>query len=504
MLEIISKGFASAKAALSGRTALTAENIDAAVRQIRLALLEADVELGVVKGFIGRVKAQAVGEIVELSVKKAGKTLSVTPGDHFISICQRQLTQLMGPVEDQPIAFRKPLTTLMMVGLQGAGKTTTCGKLAKHLCGLKRRPLLVAADIYRPAAVQQLEILGKQLEVPVFSQPGVQPPALCQAALAEARRRRCDVVIFDTAGRLAVDEPLMQELADIKALVRPHNIFLVVDAMTGQDAVRTAQAFDQRLDLTGFIMTKFDGDARGGAALSIKEITGKPIKFLGMGEGLGKLERFRPAGLASRILGMGDLVGLMQDFEQVVDKREAERDSKRILKGKFTLDDFLSQLRTIKKMGSVKELMGKFPLPGAAAPPPGAVDEKSLGKMESMIQSMTPKERQSPELLDGSRQRRVARGSGRSPEDVKGLLERFGMMQKMLKTLQRQPELLNQLPGMPSLPGAKRRGAAAGVPPGFGPGLSGGAAPPGPSPKLKAKAKSKRQAEKKARKKARR
>ncbi len=512
MLEIVSKGFEAAKNALTGRTTLTAENIDAAVRQIRVALLEGDVELGVAKAFLSRVKAQAIGEIVELSAKKAGKKMAVTPGDHFIAICQKQLVALLGPVDAQPIAFRKPLTQIMMVGLQGAGKTTTCGKLARYLLSRKRRPLLVAADIARPAAVTQLQILGEKLKVPVFFQADKTPTQLCTLGLAEARRQRCDVVIYDTAGRLSVDEPLMQELEDIKAQTKPHNIFLVCDAMAGQDAVRTAHAFDRRLDLSGFILTKFDGDARGGAALSIKEVTGKAIKFLGVGEGLDKLESFRPEGLASRILGMGDLVGLMQDFEQAVDEKQAVRETKKMLQGQFTLEDFWSQLRTLKKMGSIKDLLGKMPLPGAAMP--ATVDEKVFVRMESMLQSMTPKERQQPDLLTLPRQLRVAKGSGRKPEEVKQMLEQFGTMKKMLGGLKKDPGMLG---GMPQL-GGKRGGRGAAMAPRLAGGGAGGQAfggllprapmavgPAGASAaKQRDKNRSKRKAEKKARKKARR
>ncbi len=452
MLEIVSKGFKKAKAALTGQTTLTEENIDAAMREIRVSLLEGDVELGVVRTFLERVKRRAVGEVVRVDVKKGGKKLAANPGEHFVLICHNELEALMGPVEEAPIAFRRPLTTIMMVGLQGTGKTTTCGKLAKMLLAEKRKPMLVAADVYRPAAVQQLKILGDSLGVPVYAKEGVAPPQLCRDALQEARARKRDVVIFDTAGRLAIDEALMSELDDIKAQTKPDNTFLVCDAMAGQDTVRTASAFHRRLDLSGFIMTKLDGDARGGAALSIKEITGRPIKFLGMGEGLDKLERFRPEGLASRILGMGDIVGLMKDFEQVVDEKQAERDTKKLLRGSFTLEDFLQQLRTLKKVGSVKDIYEKFPVFGDAGPPEGAqIDDKAFVALESMIQSMTASERHTPAVLTEGRIRRVARGSGRKEEDVKQLLQRFTMMQQMMQTFSKQPGLLGMLPGIKQL-----------------------------------------------------
>jgi signal recognition particle subunit SRP54 len=460
MLEIVSKGFQSAKAALTGRTTLTEANIDDALRAIRISLLEGDVELGVVRTFLERVKQRALGEVVSLDIKKRGKKLAAQPGDHFVLICHNELEKLMGPVEEAPIAFRRPLTTIMMVGLQGTGKTTTCGKLAHKLLAERRRPLLVAADIYRPAAVAQLKVLGDSLGVPVFAREGVAPAELCVQALREARATKRDVVIFDTAGRLAIDEKLMGELDSIKRQTRPDNIFLVCDAMAGQDTVRTASAFNRRLDITGFILTKLDGDARGGAALSIKEITGKPIKFLGMGEGLDKLESFRPEGLASRILGMGDIVGLMKDFEQVVDEKQAERDTKKLLKGTFTLEDFLSQLRTLKKMGSVKDIFDKLPMFGGAGAPSGAqIDDKAFVSMESMIQSMTPAERQTPSTIHSGRLRRIARGCGRKEEDVQALLQRFSMMQQMMANLQAQPGLLNSLPGMGQLaPGRKMKG----------------------------------------------
>ncbi|MEZ4270996.1 MAG: signal recognition particle protein [Myxococcota bacterium] len=437
MLEIVAKGFKNAKNALTGRAELTEANIEEAIREIRVSLLEADVEIGVVRRFIDRVKQRALGEVIQTHVSRGKKNIAATPGEHFILICQHELENLMGPIEEAPIIFRRPFTIIMMVGLQGTGKTTTCGKLAAYLKADKRKPLLVAADVYRPAAVEQLKILGEQLGVPVFAQPDLSPPQLCQDALREAKSKKRDVIIFDTAGRLAIDETLMGELDEIKTRTKPHEIFLVCDAMSGQDAVRTGSEFNRRLDLTGFIMTKLDGDARGGAALSIKEITGKPIKFLGTGEGLDRLEPFRPEGLASRILGMGDIVGLMKDFESVVDEKQAERDTKKLMRGEFTLDDFLTQLGHLKKMGSIKELYEKFPLFGDNGPPGGVeVDEKTFKVMESVIQSMTPLERRDPKIIDKKRAERIAKGSGRQAKD---LLDRFSMMHTMMANLTRQP-----------------------------------------------------------------
>ena len=451
MLEIVSKGFKSAKAALTGKTQLTEENINAAVREIRVSLLEADVELGVVRTFIGRVKERALGEVVHTEVKKSGKKVAATPGEHFILICQHELEKLMGPQEATPIVYRRPYTIIMMVGLQGTGKTTTTGKLARYLLAEKRKPLLVAADVYRPAAVDQLKVLGKQLGVPVYAQEGLAPPQLCQDALREAKRRKCDVVIFDTAGRLAIDDAMMQELEEIKKRTHPDNVFLVCDAMAGQDTVRTASEFNRRLDITGFIMTKLDGDARGGAALSIKEITGKPIKFLGVGEGMDKLEPFRAEGLASRILGMGDIVGLMRDFEDVVDEKQAERDAKKLLRGDFTLDDFLTQIKMLQKVGSLSDIYEKFPVFGDAMPEGAQIDDSAFKVMESMIQSMTPAERNDPKVIDKSRAERIARGSGRKPEQVQDLINRFSMMHGMMASFASQPGLLGNLPGFKQL-----------------------------------------------------
>lgn len=456
MLEIVSKGFKSAKNALSGQVEITEANIDDAVRQIRVSLLEGDVELGVVRTFIDRVKKRALGEVVQLAVKKDGKKQKASPGEHFIYICHNELEKLMGPVEEEPIVFHRPHTIIMMVGLQGTGKTTTTGKLARTLLAEKRKPMLVAADIYRPAAVDQLRTLGEQLSVPVFHRPELSPPDLCVEALRAAKKRKRDVVIFDTAGRLAIDDELMSELESIKSRTKPHHVFLVVDSMAGQDSVRTASEFNRRLDISGFIMTKLDGDARGGAALSIKEVTGKPIKYLGMGETLDKLERFRPEGLASRILGMGDIVGLMHDFEQVIDEKEAERDTKKLLKGQFTLEDFLKQLRMLKKIGSVSDIYEKFPIFGDQMPDGAKIDDQAFVVMESLIQSMTPTERAKPNLIDKSRANRIAQGSGRKPEMVTDLVQRFGMMHTLMQNFASQPGLLGNLPGFKQL-GALRK-----------------------------------------------
>src|SRR5690606_24879573 len=350
MLDVVSKGFRAAKNRLRGQAEITEEVIDEALRDIRVALLEADVEFGVVKQFIADLRQKAIGEVVPTRVETSKGLLKVTPADHFIKLCHDELEALMGPV-DTSLRFKpRGISTLMMVGLQGSGKTTTAAKLANKLLSEGKKPLLVAADIYRPAAVDQLKVLGERIGVPVYHAPDTPPPKLCEDALEEAKRLGRDVVIFDTAGRLAIDEEMMAELEQIKARTQPDNILLVADAMIGQDAVKTAAEFNRRLDIDGFILTKLDGDARGGAALSIKAVTGKPIKFLGMGEGLDRLEEFRPDGLASRILGFGDIVGLMKDFERVVDEKKAEEDAARILSGKFTLEDFVEQIRLVRRM----------------------------------------------------------------------------------------------------------------------------------------------------------
>jgi signal recognition particle subunit SRP54 len=436
MLETISKGFRTVKHRFQGKRELTEENIEEALRDIRVSLLEADVDFKVVRGFIAAVKEKALGEVVQVVAKKADRTMRVSPGDHFIKICQEELEGLMGPV-DVSLEFGAGITKIMMIGLQGSGKTTTTGKLARYLLEKGRRPLLVAADIYRPAAIDQLKVLGQKLDVPVYSEDGQKPPQICQNALEYARQRGRDVVIFDTAGRLAIDDQLMGELDDIKKRTKPENVLLVVDAMIGQDAVRTAQTFDERIGINGFIMTKLDGDARGGAALSIKAVTGKPIKFLGMGEQLDALEEFRPEGLASRIMGFGDIVGLMTDFEKVVDEDQAEADARKLLSGKFDMWDFLEQIRTIKKMGPLKDIFEKMPFFGDGLPEGVDIDDKALVKIEAMIQSMTKAERANPELIEKEpgRAKRIGRGCAQEPKQVVELVGRFRAMRKIMGAL---------------------------------------------------------------------
>ncbi|HEX6763849.1 MAG TPA: signal recognition particle receptor subunit alpha, partial [Polyangiaceae bacterium] len=327
MFEALTRGFREAQNRLSGLTELSPKNVAIALNEVRLSLLEADVELGVVKGFLERVEKKAVGQTVQTRVRHGGETHRVNAGDQFVAICHDELVAMMN-YEGEPLRLAgSGPTGVMMVGLQGSGKTTTAAKLARHLVKLGKKPLLVAADMQRPAAVEQLQVLGHQIDVPVFNLPGESPLAICRAAPAEAGRLGCDLVVYDTAGRLAIDEPLMQELSAIKNAVTPENILLVVDAMIGQDAVKTAKSFNERLGISGVVLTKLDGDARGGAALSVKEVTGAPIVYVGMGETTDKLEPFRAEGMASRVLGMGDVVGLIQDFEAVVDQKKAEDDA---------------------------------------------------------------------------------------------------------------------------------------------------------------------------------
>jgi signal recognition particle subunit SRP54 len=477
MLETVTKGFRNAKLLLQGKAELSESNIESALAEVRSSLLEADVEFGVVKTFLARVKEQAIGKEVALRSSGAKK---ISAADHFIGICSQELERLMGPV-DTAIKLSQPIGTIMMVGLQGSGKTTTTGKLALFLQKKKWRPLLVAADIYRPAAVEQLKVLGKSLGVPVYSEEGVAPPELCKRALQKAKEHQCNVVIFDTAGRLAIDETLMQELEAIKTNVKPDSIYLVVDAMIGQDAVRTAAEFNRRLSIDGFILTKLDGDARGGAALSIKEVTGKPIKFLGMGEKLQNLEEFRPQGLASRILGMGDIVSLVKDFEEHVDHEKAEKDAARMLKGQFTLTDFIEQLAVIKKMGPLQDLMAKMPGMSEMIPPGTQVDDRELVKIEAMVHSMTLAERRRPDLIEKqkNRRKRIALGSGRKEAEVDSLLKRFAMMKQMFSMIGTNPGLLGRLPGFKQIGQMAKLskamgGGGMGLPPGFGAGMPAG------------------------------
>ena len=399
MFDVVAKGFRDVRNKFEGKQEITEENIDEAIQLIRMSMLEADVNFRIVKGFIKRVKEKALGEVVRVKAGKKKDKLDVSAGDHFIKICHDELEALMGPV-DTSIVFQSARlgpTKIMMVGLQGSGKTTTTGKLAKHLMDTQdKRPLLVGADVYRPAAIEQLRVLGRQLGVPVFSKEGGDPIEICRESITFAEQNDCNVILFDTAGRLAVDDTLMTELEQIVEKTKPGNIFLVADAMIGQDAVNTAKEFNDRLEIDGFILTKLDGDARGGAALSIKEVTGKPIKFIGVGEKLDDLQEFRPEGLANRILGFGDVMELMNRFEKTMsedDAERAEKDAMRMLSGEFDFNDFYNQLEQISKLGSLRELMELMPFFNGAIPEDLNLDDSELTKIRAIIQSMTAKER---------------------------------------------------------------------------------------------------------------
>ncbi len=455
MLETLTRGFTSARERLQGVRELSEENVDEALREVRTSLLEADVDLEVVRGFLERVKERSLGEKVRTRVRdRAGRKQQVSPGQHFIATCQKELEALMGPVDTRMRRDDRGVVSVMLFGLQGVGKTTVAAKLARHLEKQGRKPLLVAADVHRPAAILQLQQLGERIGVTVHAgAPEDGAVAICQAARERARREGFDAVVYDTAGRLAIDDELMEELGGIAGVAGASNALLVCDALMGRDAVNVARSFSQRLSLDGLILTKLDGDARGGAALAIKEVTGVPIKFLGTGESLDRLEAFRPEGLASRILGMGDVVGLVQDFEEVADAEQAEKDAERILKGRFGMDDLLTQLRTIRRMGPLADVMAKMPGFGQIAE---QVDEGELTRVQALIHSMTPQERKQPEIIDRSRASRIARGSGRQQSDVTELVKRFSQMREMMAALGGGGGggLLGRMPGLGKLAGA--------------------------------------------------
>ncbi|MEI6725595.1 MAG: signal recognition particle protein [Actinomycetes bacterium] len=425
---------------LKGHGKLTAEDIDAAMREIRLALLEADVNFKVVREFVAHVKERALGaEVME----------SLTPAQQVVKIVNEELIALMGSGDSKLVFSSHPPTVILMAGLQGSGKTTTCAKLAKLLKKDGKSPVLIAADVYRPAAIDQLQTPGERVGVPVYA-PGdhLDPVDIARDGI-EFARRHGDVAIVDTAGRLHVDEELMAELVNIRDAIKPHNVLLVVDSMTGQDAVNAADAFRGHVDLDGVVLTKLDGDARGGAALSVRAVTGKPIKFASTGEKLDDFDTFHPDRMASRILGMGDVLSLIEKAEDSLDEKKAAEMEARLRRAEFTFEDFLDQLKQVRKMGSLSSIIGMLPgVPGMKELKNVQVDDKQLDRIEAMIFSMTPKERRHPDIIQGSRRQRIARGSGTSVQDVNALLKQYREMQKMLKMFSSGRTKGFRLPGM--------------------------------------------------------
>lgn len=428
MFEVLSERLGSVFKRLGGRGQLKESDIDEALREVRLALLEADVSFKVVKDFIVRLRERVlVSEVLE----------SLTPAQQVIKLVNEELTSILGGAPSHLVQASRPPTIVMLVGLQGSGKTTTAAKLALHLRSSGQRPLLVAADLRRPAAVEQLVTLGNELEVPVYRED-TKPVSVCSHALKHAREIAASWIIADTGGRLHIDEAMMKEAAEIKRELKPDEVLLVVDAMTGQDAVRAAEEFHTTLGLTGLILTKMDGDARGGAALSIKAITGVPVKFIGTGEKMDALETFYPDRLASRILGMGDMLTLVERAEKTFDEERARKLEKKVRHATLDLEDFLEQLREMQKMGSLSQLAEMIPgFSSIARRNPDAVDDGRLHKIEAIILSMTPQERRNPDIIDGSRRRRIARGSGTTPQDINQLLNQFGQTRKLMKQMAR-------------------------------------------------------------------
>ncbi|MFD3268866.1 signal recognition particle protein [Paenibacillus dendritiformis] len=411
---------------LRGKGKVTEDDVNEAMREVRLALLEADVNFKVVKEFINKVKEKAVGQEV---------MKSFTPGMVIVDIVNKELTELMGGTAAKLAKANKPPTVIMMAGLQGAGKTTTSGKLAKLLQKQNHKPLLVAADIYRPAAIKQLEVLGAQINVPVFSLGDqVSPVEIARQAMEHARANHLDYVIVDTAGRLHIDEALMEELKQIHETVNPDEVLLVVDAMTGQDAVNVAESFNQQLALTGVVLTKLDGDTRGGAALSVKAVTGCPIKFAALGEKIDALEPFHPERMASRILGMGDMLSLIEKAQANIDADKAKEMEMKMRNAAFTFDDFLEQMQQVKQLGPIDQILDMIPGMNKMKQTVNLkVDERQMGRIEAIVRSMTNEERQDPDLINHSRRKRIAAGSGTSLADVNRLIKQFDEMRRMMK-----------------------------------------------------------------------
>lgn len=439
MFDLVTQGFKDASLKLKGQARLTDENIAPALDAVKRSLLDADVDLKVTKEFIENIRQKALDEVVSVKTKSGQK---VSAGDHFIKTCHDELVDFLGGNQTDIIKNTKGPTVILLVGLQGAGKTTHAAKLGKLLAEKhKMRPLLVAADVYRPAARDQLKILGEKINIPVFTLESSNAVEIAQKGIEHARNEWLDLVIIDTAGRLAIDNNLMSELENIKSAVNPQNILLVIDSMIGQDAVRTASAFDLRLQLSGVILTKLDGDTRGGAALSVKKVTGKNILFVGTGETLDKLEEFRPEGMAGRILGMGDVVGLMDDFTKVLDMEKAEKSANRLMEGHFDFNDFLEMIGTIGKMGPIKDVLAKTPIASQISDKDmDKVNDRDIVRKGAIVQSMTAKERENPDLLiiqksqtARSRIARIAKGSAHTEKDVKDLVDQFMQMRQMMQ-----------------------------------------------------------------------
>ena len=423
---------------MKGEARITESNMKDMLREVKLALLEADVNYKIVKEFIASIQEKALGQDVLKSLK---------PGEQVVKIVKDELVELLGGTDSKINISPNPPTVIMLVGLQGAGKTTMAGKLANYLRKNGKKPLMVACDVYRPAAIKQLQVVGAQLNIPVYSEENSKDVVgIAKRAMNTAISKLNDVIILDTAGRLQIDEALMQELQDVKKQVKPHEILLVVDSMTGQEAVNVAETFNEKVGLDGVILTKLDGDTRGGAALSVKKVTGKPIKFIGVGEKLNELEEFHPDRMASRILGMGDVLSIIEKAEQAIDLEEAERLEKQLKKNKFDLDDYLAQLRQIKKMGSFSSILKM--IPGMGKLKDIDINDKEFDKIEAIICSMTKKERKDPKILNASRRKRIANGSGTQVHDINKFMESFEMTQKMMKQMQNKGQMKKMMKGL--------------------------------------------------------
>jgi signal recognition particle subunit SRP54 len=445
MFEDLTRRLDNAFKGLLSRGVLTAADVDAGLREVRLALLEADVNFKVARDFILRVREEALGEAV---------LRSVTPGQQVVKIVHDQIVELLGG-ENQGITYKaKPPTVVMTLGLQGSGKTTTAAKLALLIRKQGHHPLLVGADVHRPAAKDQLEVLAKQVDIAYFSTEGT-AEQIAAEAVTEAGRRGLDVVIIDTAGRLQLDPEMLKEIRRIRERVEVDDSLLVVDAMTGQEAVNVATTFEREVGVDGVVMTKMDGDARGGAALSLKQTVGKPIRYVGTGEKLSDLELFHPDRMASRMLGMGDIVSLVEKAQETIDQEEAEAAASKLARGQFTLEDFVAQLRQVKKMGPLENVIGMLPGAGRLKDVAGAMpSEQDMAHLEAIILSMTPEERRHPEIIDGRRKRRIASGSGRQVQEVNQALKGFDQMRQLMKQL--RGGKLPRIPGLPALPGGRQ------------------------------------------------